>query len=306
MAETVFKRGRHKGFTVVLRSAAQDSRLSLKARGLFLLMQSFPDDWTYTQYGLAKIAGVGRDQIRSALKELEDTGYLKAEQSHDAAGKFGGAVYVLQDEAPDAPEDTLETDVPPASADMADGEADGETEAATAENPPLSENPTTVENPPLSGKPMTGKPATGKPMTENPTLQNNKINNNNKHTPHTPQGAGAPEAAKWKPERFAAFWSYYRSIAQGRRVGNRKQAAKAWDKLKPDNPTIAAMGRALDRQAHSELWLRGIGIPYASTWINQRRWEDDDGRDTAQDGYAWADDGAPVDVEAPRRGEHAL
>ena len=26
----------------------------------------------------------------------------------------------------------------------------------------------------------------------------------------------------------------------------------------------------------SEEWQRGIGIPYASTWLNNRRWEDED------------------------------
>ena len=35
------------------------------------------------------------------------------------------------------------------------------------------------------------------------------------------------------------------------------------------------MGRALKRQLRSEEWQRNIGIPYASTWINKRRWEDE-------------------------------
>ncbi len=34
------------------------------------------------------------------------------------------------------------------------------------------------------------------------------------------------------------------------------------------------MGRALERQIESEDWKRGIGIPYASTWLNNARWED--------------------------------
>ena len=36
------------------------------------------------------------------------------------------------------------------------------------------------------------------------------------------------------------------------------------------------MARALKRQMASEEWQRGIGIPYASTWLNNRRWEDED------------------------------
>lgn len=36
------------------------------------------------------------------------------------------------------------------------------------------------------------------------------------------------------------------------------------------------MARALKRQMASDEWQRGIGIPYASTWLNGRRWTDED------------------------------
>lgn len=75
MAESVYKGCRRKGFTTVYREVAQDARLSLKARGLFLLMQSLPEDWNYTISGLAQLAHTGKDQIRSGLKELLEVGY---------------------------------------------------------------------------------------------------------------------------------------------------------------------------------------------------------------------------------------
>ena len=136
MAENIFRGCKRKGFTTVYRTVAQDKRLSLKARGLFLLMQSLPDDWSYTISGLAAVAGTGKDQIRAGLKELLNVGYLIMEQAHDEGGKFSGNVYILQEEAP------------------------------------LSENPTTVKKP---APPLSGKPSTEKPLTENPTLQNNNI-----------------------------------------------------------------------------------------------------------------------------------
>ena len=78
------------------------------------------------------------------------------------------------------------------------------------------------------------------------------------------------EAPDWKPERFADFWAAYP-------CGRSKQAAiKAWDKLKPDDALLVVMARALKRQMASEEWQRGIGIPYASTWLDNRRWEDED------------------------------
>ena len=153
MAESVFKGGRRRGFTTVYRDVAQDRRLSLKARGLFLLLQSLPDDWQYTISGLATMAGTGKDQIRSGLSELLDIGYLVKEQSHDAGGKFAGNIFVLQEEAP------------------------------------LSENPTTVEgqNAPLSGNPIPEKTTTGKPSTENPTLIDKESKRKINKTPKAPK-----------------------------------------------------------------------------------------------------------------------
>ena len=36
------------------------------------------------------------------------------------------------------------------------------------------------------------------------------------------------------------------------------------------------MAVGLKRAMSREDWQRGIGIPHASTWLNDRRWEDED------------------------------
>ena len=51
---------RTKPFVMGYREVAQDGRLSLEARGLFMGMTSLPDSWRYTVAGLAKMAGCGR------------------------------------------------------------------------------------------------------------------------------------------------------------------------------------------------------------------------------------------------------
>lgn len=96
--------------------------------------------------------------------------------------------------------------------------------------------------------------------------------------PLPPKGDGAGSGRKkdksipdWKPERFEAFWAFYRTHARGE---DRQGAVKAWDKLRPDDDLIAAMGKALQAQIQSEEWRRGIGIPYAKTWLNNARWKD--------------------------------
>jgi hypothetical protein len=35
------------------------------------------------------------------------------------------------------------------------------------------------------------------------------------------------------------------------------------------------MGAALRRQKESRQWQEGVGIPYASTWLNARTWEEE-------------------------------
>lgn len=92
-----------------------------------------------------------------------------------------------------------------------------------------------------------------------------------------PEGEGRKRKRKgpkaepdWKPERFAKLWTLYP-------CGKSKQAAiAAWDSLRADDDLLEAMGHALVRQMASEEWQRGVGIPYLSTWLNQRRWEDED------------------------------
>lgn len=110
MGDSIIKSGRKKGFTVLYKSAIEDQRLPLDARGLLAVMVGLPEDWSYTITGLAEHVGVGRDTIRRLLKILEKVGYLVRDQAHDESGHFAGNVYILQDEAP------------PSSANTDDGE----------------------------------------------------------------------------------------------------------------------------------------------------------------------------------------
>lgn len=102
--------------------------------------------------------------------------------------------------------------------------------------------------------------------------------------PIAPQGAtpeakarksGYKAAAEHEPERFEGFWSYYRSVTPAQKTpGNRQKAIAAWDRLRPDAALIDTMAKALQAQSRAESWREGYGVPHASTWINQHRWED--------------------------------
>jgi hypothetical protein len=73
-----------------------------------------------------------------------------------------------------------------------------------------------------------------------------------------------------RDEDFEKFWIVYP------RKDSKVQAKKAFDKLSPDEQTLAAILAGVGRAVTSEQWRKDEGrfIPYASTWLNGRRWED--------------------------------
>ena len=61
MSESRIKSGRKQRFTVLYKSAIEDKRLPLDARGLLAIMVGLPDGWQYSVKGLAAYVGVSKD-----------------------------------------------------------------------------------------------------------------------------------------------------------------------------------------------------------------------------------------------------
>lgn len=266
----------NQNYTVMSNEHLRDRRLSLRAMGLMSRMLSDSDSYQHSIAGLAAVCKEGRDAVRKALQELEEAGYLVREQTRQG-GSFSACDYTLYEHsrkpeaAPSAPAGHL-----PFQGRQDGGES------------PLTENPSTVN------------PSTGNPTTVNPTQRNTKREEvPREEPPYSPPAGGTAEgggessgdpstalrcaqddrrsarrrrepkeAPDWKPERFEKFWKLYPR-------GEAKQAAiKAWDALKADDELLIVMGRALLSQMASREWTEGVGIPYAATWLNQRRWTD--------------------------------
>lgn len=79
---------RTKNFTVMSNHHFKNKKLSLKAKGLLSLMLSLPDDWNYNMKGLATLSKDGIDSVRTAMKELENQGYVKKDRSRNEAGCY--------------------------------------------------------------------------------------------------------------------------------------------------------------------------------------------------------------------------
>lgn len=94
---TQFRNRPERDYTMIRNAAARDPRISLKARGLLLLMLSYDESWTYHLSHLETLMTDGRDSLRSGVRELEAAGYLMREQTRDEKGRVTGVLYWVRD-----------------------------------------------------------------------------------------------------------------------------------------------------------------------------------------------------------------
>lgn len=71
------------GYAQIKNEVLTDTKISLKAKGLFAYLYSKPDDWDFSGDRMSKENMEGRKAIYSALKELENEGYLQREKRPD-------------------------------------------------------------------------------------------------------------------------------------------------------------------------------------------------------------------------------
>jgi hypothetical protein len=95
---------------------------------------------------------------------------------------------------------------------------------------------------------------------------------------------GKTRDASGDPPGFAVFWEAY-PLKKAR-----QDAVKAWAKLSPDPDLWQSIGGAVGRQKRSDAWRKDGGkfIPHAATWLNGRRWEDQEAAPEADDQFAGA------------------
>ena len=88
-------------------------------------------------------------------------------------------------------------------------------------------------------------------------------------------GAGAGVAA------FERFWDAY-----PRKV-KRQKALESWRRLAPDDALVETILGSVEQQKRSQQWVKDGGefIPHPTTWLNQRRWEDQPPQTRAPSGH---------------------
>ena len=72
-----FTREKHSaGYTCISNKCLQDTRLSLKARGLLVQILSLPENWILYKSEIGKYNADKKHSINTAIAELETLGYL--------------------------------------------------------------------------------------------------------------------------------------------------------------------------------------------------------------------------------------
>ena len=154
----VFRVEKNKGYTVMSNHHLRNKELTLKAKGLLSQMLSLPENWDYTLAGLSHINKESIDAIRTAVLELEKTGYIERSQGRDEKGKMTAITYTIYEqpqnpvlENPTSDKPVLEnpTTDNPTSENPMQLNKDG---LSTDSIPILSPNPSPLREPPLSEK----------------------------------------------------------------------------------------------------------------------------------------------------------
>ncbi|MFI5635073.1 hypothetical protein ACIA8E_38160 [Streptomyces sp. NPDC051664] len=147
-----------RNFAMVHNAAVRDARLSRRARGLLVEILSHRDGFGISMASLLASGPEGRDALTSALKELEQYGYLHRERERNELGQLGDTIFRITD----MPEGLL-----------IGAEAPWESEPPSEQKPrsePKSENPRQVDetqkrrSEPKSDFPAQAEPAQAQPQ----------------------------------------------------------------------------------------------------------------------------------------------
>lgn len=233
-------------YAIIPADVRYDDRIPANAKLLYGEISALigKDGFCYAsnQY-FARLYGMADDTITRLFSKLEKAGYIKRELEKDASGQVVRRKIFLNVSMPEIHPPGFLSGTLPDKKSGGTGQKVGETNTSISNYiPPLI---------PPEGERVGGKQrrSRGKDYKENPDVL---------------------------PERFNGFWLFYRThIPPDRSAGNRQAAIRAWDKLAPSDELATTMAKALARQVGTQAWIGGVGVPHASTWLNNHGWEDD-------------------------------
>ena len=176
----IFRVQRTRDYTIMSNQHLRNPALSLKSKGLLSMMLSLPDEWNYTNRGLAKMCKEGVDAIGSALRELEAAGYIVRNQLRNEKGQITDTEYIIYEQPQSKPSDPCPPSSKPPKSGAAEpkkgktGKRKATSSAAAAVPEPIGGLQCPGTEPEASdsseASPNTASPYTTSPYTENPDM----------------------------------------------------------------------------------------------------------------------------------------
>lgn len=165
---TVHSHSDYRNTVVVPNQAAQDSSLSWAARGLLVFMLSMPAEWRFRERDLLSRSPMGRDHLRSIVRELEAHHYLRRTRQYGTNHRTTGVLWEVwalpaaaDQSAPEQHEDPL---------------PEPWTASPSPENPSMEKLQSQTGISPRTENPsMEPEPSTGFPSPENPSTYKKHI-----------------------------------------------------------------------------------------------------------------------------------
>lgn len=264
-------------FTTLPNELLRDKSLSFKSRGVLAFMLSHADGWEATAEWITEQGQEGREAIRSAIRELEATGYAVHAVRRDDNGQIVTNVWTWHSQPVPMPHRSNRTRWD-ANDEILKSSERAETTGSRITVDPQRRN---------YGKPCDGKPSDGFQPVQ-------KDHGKNNHLEEVPAPAGAdlfsdfelPDAVTSKKtprdeqlERDEKVQAIYKAYPRHKQpVPARRAIAKAikkigFDKLLAATTKYADYCRAEKKDPDF--------IPYPATWFNAGSWDDKD--DTTHD-----------------------
>lgn len=242
---------KYPGYTALLPPAVRyDKELGSTGKLLYAEISAMSDVtgfcWASNRY-LADLLGLSKRTVSELLAQLEERGYILIDVLRDENNAVTERRLYITDTGLMRLPPVTKNAHPPIAKNLYRGIAKNlHTPIEKNCDTPLYKNDTSIEQPPYSP-----------PKGTRRTRQEHK------------------DAPDWKPEEFEKLWKWYPNGELPRIAsrGNRQRAIRAWDKLHPDDAMIDVIAVALARQARSEQWKEGVGIPHLSTYLNGYGWE---------------------------------
>lgn len=245
----IFRCHKNANFTAISNEVFRDKNLSLKGIGMLCFMLSFSENWHYSINGICALRKESETAITSAINELKEAGYLIVTKQNGKDGHFEYVYDVY---------DSKQSKLSP-SAEL-----------------PAVENPCMVI-PDMETHPLYKEYIDKEYIDKDCNIQTSSYvpNTDTDKETNTYQSSYVRPASRTNrdelEERFERFWSAYpKKVGKG-------AAHKSFLKIRPSEPLLEKMLRAVEAASVTEQWLKDKGqfIPLPATWLNQERWEDE-------------------------------